>query len=77
MEPGPQERGVQNMSESNNDERIDSMVDDVVGIGEAWLKTAGTIAGTALEATSEGLRATVEAMERLGNAVKEAVAERD
>ena len=65
------------MSESNHEERIDSMVDDVVRIGEAWLKTAGTIAGTALEATGEGLRATVEAMERLGNALKEAVAERD
>lgn len=63
--------------ENNNDERIDSMLDDVVGIGEAWLKAAGTITGTAIEAASEGLRATVDAMERLGSAVKEAAADRD
>ena len=65
------------MSESNNDERIDSMIDEAVGLGEVWLKTAGKIAGTAIEAAGEGLRSTSAAMERLGNAVRDAVAERD
>ncbi|MBW2267277.1 MAG: hypothetical protein JRH16_01780 [Deltaproteobacteria bacterium] len=65
------------MSERNNDERIETMVDELVGIGEAWLRTAGKVTGTAIEATGEGLRSTVDAIERLGTAVKEAVAERD
>ena len=76
MEPGQPKRGIQGMSEQNIDERIDSIVHEVSGIGEAWLKTGGKIAGTALEATAEGLRSTVDAMERLGNALKEAVNER-
>jgi hypothetical protein len=65
------------MSESKSDERIEAMVDDVVGIAEVWLKTAGTIAGTVLEAAGGGIRATVDALERLGHAVKEAAGERD
>ncbi len=65
------------MSERNDDERIDSMIEELMGIGEAWLRTAGKVTGTAIEATGEGLRATVDAIERLGSALKEAVAEHD
>lgn len=64
------------MDENTNDERIETMVDEVVGIGEAWLKVAGTLAGTAIEAVGEGLRGTLDALERLGTTVKDAADER-
>lgn len=65
------------MSETTTEDRVEQALHEVVGISETWLKTAGKIAETAIEATGEGLRATLAAVERLGEALWEAGSERD